>query len=258
MKPILLIFRIALKLGLFFSIWWMVVSIFDLPAYILPSPIEVFHVMNQNIVALTYDFWVTLMESFAGLLLAIFVSFLFLLLMFIYPKTRTTLIPAFITIKATPIIAFAPLAVIWFGHGMFSKVILSSLIAFFPLIIGAVSAIERIPTGHIDYFKSIGASRHQIFWMLSLPFALPEILSAAKIASTLAVVGAIVAEMSGADVGVGHTILLATYNIDTPLLIGAIFLSSSIGLILYFLVALCQIPLARFYYGYNGNRKRFL
>ena len=135
------------------------------------------------------------------------------------------LAPYIVASQSIPIVALAPLLVIWFGSGLTSKVLVCALIAFFPTLISTIVGIRNVDPDLHDLMRSLRASRRQIFRLLELPAALPVIFGGLKLSVILAVVGAVVGEFVGADVGLGFLINLARGVLDTPLMFVAIFVS---------------------------------
>ena len=138
-----------------------------------------------------------------------------------------------IALKAIPLVAIAPLLVLWFGSGILGKIVMAALICFFPAIVNTTAGLKAIDRDALYMMQSISATKWQIFIKLRLPNSLPYFFSGLKISSTLAVVGAIVAELAGADKGIGYTILISSYRLETNMLFAAI-VAASIGGIAFF------------------------
>jgi NitT/TauT family transport system permease protein len=139
--------------------------------------------------------------------------------------------------QAVPLVAIAPLLVIWFGPGMFSKVLICALIVFFPILVNTVVGVRAVPPALYDLMSSLRASRAQIFLKLEIPAALPVFLGGLRIGATLSVIGAVVGELVGADGGLGFLINVGRGQYDTPLVFVAIFALVLMALGLYGVVA---------------------
>jgi NitT/TauT family transport system permease protein len=139
-----------------------------------------------------------------------------------------------------PKIAIAPLFVVWFGFGIFPKVISAFLLGFFPVVVATVMGFKSMETEMIDLARSMRASRLQMFLKFSLPQALPSIFSGLKVSATLAVVGAVVGEFVGSNSGIGYVLQIANGNFDLPLMFAALFVLSMMGVILFAIVDLVE------------------
>lgn len=147
--------------------------------------------------------------------------------------------------QSIPIVAIAPLLVIWLGTGLASKVLVSALIAFFPTLIATIVGIRNVDEDLYDLMRSLRANRGQIFRWLELPSALPVIFGGLKLSAILAVVGAVVGEFSGADVGLGFLINLARGVLDTPLMFVAVLVLVVISQALYWSITLLESVVLR-------------
>jgi NitT/TauT family transport system permease protein len=144
--------------------------------------------------------------------------------------------PYLITSQAVPKFALAPIFVLWFGFGIVPKIIITVLIAFFPLLENTIVGLNSYDRDALKLFRSLKASRWQIFMKLSFPSALPFIFAGLRVAMVFSIVGAIVAEYVGANVGLGAMIIVTQGTLDTPLMFGIFVVTTVLGLILYQLV----------------------
>ncbi len=144
-----------------------------------------------------------------------------------------------------PKIAIALILVVWFGFGATPKIVLAVLIAFFPVVVSAVAGLRSIDPELLEMSATMGASRWKTFRKIRFPGSLPQLMSGLKVAVTLAVVGAVVGEFVGADRGLGYVLLLASGNLDAPLLFADLILMSLIGVVLFLLVELLERLLIR-------------
>jgi NitT/TauT family transport system permease protein len=211
----------------------------NLPAFILPLPEQV---VLRFWTALLKDHLllhtgVTLSEIVIGLLVGTFVA---VGLGYLIAKSRAferVAAPYLVATQAIPVVAIAPLLVIWFGPGMFSKVLICTLIVFFPVLINTVLGVRAVPKSFYDLMHSLRATRGQIIHRLELPASLPVLLGGLRIGATLSVIGAVVGELVGADQGLGFLINTARGLYDTALVFVAVFMLIALALLLYSLVA---------------------
>ena len=205
-------------------LWALVVRLGDYPSFILPTPLAV---AQKALVVLAdgsllHHAAVTLLEIVFGLTLGVGAA---LVLGYVLGKNRTVeqfVAPYLVASQSVPIVAIAPLLVIWFGSGLLSKVLVCALITFFPTLISTIVGLRTVDRDLRDLLRSLKANRWQTFRKLELPSALPIIFGGLKLSVILAVVGAVVAEFMGASAGLGFLINLARGVFDTPLMFVAI------------------------------------
>lgn len=230
---------IVFSLGIF-AIWEMIVVAFSIPTYLLPPPSMILTELGTNFGSLLGHMGLTMLEATAGYALGNATGFA-LAILFAHSKyIEKGLYPYAIALKTTPIIAMAPLLILWLGTGFESKVATAALICFFPIIVNTVKGLHSVDSDAIDLFKSYRANRFQVFTKLSLPMALPYIFSALKIATGLSVVGAVVGEFVGANNGIGYVILVSSYHLETVTMFAAIMISAVGGITFFAVVSLLE------------------
>ena len=153
-----------------------------------------------------------------------------------------TVYPIALLIKVTPIVAIAPLFVIWFGFGSFPKMMIAALITFFPVMVNTFIGLRSVNATTLDFFRLLDASEAQVLIKLRIPGALPYVFAAFRIAVPLSVIGAVVGEWFTGDRGLGSVIIVAHHNIDMPTLFSAIAILACIGLGLTGITALIERP----------------
>ncbi len=210
-----------------------------LPAFMLPSPPAVWARLLSTLAdgSLFRHTWVTLQEILSGLGIGLAAA---ASLGYILAKSRTAerlLAPYIVASQSIPIVAIAPLLVIWFGPGRLSKVLICALIVFFPILVNTVVGVRSVPADLRDLMRSLRATRWQTFRLLEIPAALPVLLGGLKIGATLSVIGAVVGEFVGADEGLGFLVNIGRGLYDTALVFVAVFLLIAMALALYGLVA---------------------
>jgi NitT/TauT family transport system permease protein len=222
--------------------WELLVRWQQYPPFILPGPWLV--ARKLAIVVADGTLWrhtlVTLTEVALGLALGLGGA---LMLGYVLGKNRTVekfVAPYIVASQSIPIVAVAPLLVIWFGSGLMSKVLVCALITFFPTLISTVVGLRSVDEDLQDLMRSLRASRWQRFRLLELPAALPVLFGGLKLSMILAVVGAVVGEFVGASAGLGFLINLARGVLDTPLMFVAVFTLVVIAQLLYGCVAILE------------------
>ncbi|MFS0777518.1 ABC transporter permease [Neobacillus sp. 3P2-tot-E-2] len=149
---------------------------------------------------------------------------------------RKLLFPYVIASQAVPKLALAPLFILWFGFGMTSKIVITALICFFPLMENTVTAIQYTDPQKVELFRVLGANRWQTLFKLKIPAGLPSIMAGFRVAVVLAVVGAVVGEFIGGSEGLGALIIASQGMMDTPLMFSVLILITILGTVLYQLV----------------------
>jgi len=229
------------------GLWAALVAWQNYPPFILPSPTLVW----QKFLTMTADgsLWlhigVTLVEIALGLLIGLNTAFGLGYLLGKHHTLERIASPYIVASQSIPIVAIAPLVVIWMGSGLASKVAVTALITFFPTLIATIVGIRSVDPDLHDLMRSLRASRWQLFWKLELPAALPMIFGGLKLSATLAVVGAVVGEFMGANAGLGYLVNLGRGLLDTPMMFVAILLLVVIAQTLHFAVATLEARLLR-------------
>jgi len=234
-----LVYPTALLAG-FFIVWEVLTRIFAVPSYILPSPSNIYLKFMSVSGNVFDDLIVTSLESVLGLILAILFACVVSLIFHKSKPVRDGVYPLLIALKCTPIIAIAPLLILWIGFGIFSKVVMAAIVSFFPIVVNLTVGLKQADESHVLLFKSYRASWWSELLHLRIPTAIPYFFASLRIAAPLSVVGAVVAEFMGASKGVGFAILMSSYNADTPLLFVNIFVAALIGITMYCVVLLIE------------------
>lgn len=204
------------------AIWAAVVHLFEVPEYIVPSPIHVARTLVRDFGVIARNLWPTALESFLGFLIGNLAS-IALATVFVHWKTvEQTFFPLAIIIRSIPIVAVAPILVLMLGNDMTPKVVIAALICFFPTLVNMVKGLSSVNPQALELMKVLSASKSEIFFKLRLYNSLPYLFAALKIAASASVIGAIVGEWIGSTEGIGALIIQATYNFDTGLLYAAI------------------------------------
>ena len=220
--------------------WQAAVVIGDIRRYLLPSPIEVAETMIVDWNLFLTEAWPTVYAILVGYAIAIAVSIPIAVIMVYSDVLRRAIYPIVVVSQVVPKVTLAPLFIIWFGFGDLPKILVVFSICFFPLVIDSVVGLASARPGSLMLVRSMGANRWQAFWKVRWPGALPSVFGGAKVAITLAVIGAVVAEFVGSNNGLGVVLTRARGLTDTVTVFAAIGWLSIIGLTLYGLVALAE------------------
>jgi NitT/TauT family transport system permease protein len=241
------ILLVPIALTVFVLLWEGIIRLGNYPTFILPSPGKVAATFSRVIIdgTLWNHAQATLSEIFAGLALGLIVATVLGYFLARNQVFERLLAPYIVALQSVPVVAIAPLLVIWFGSGRLSKVLVCALIVFFPVLVNTIVGIRSVDEDLRDLMRSLQAGKWQTFYMLDLPAALPVLFGGLKIGVTLAVIGAVVGEFVGADRGLGFLINQARGLFNTPLVFVAIFSLVAIALLLYGLVTLLEAWLLR-------------
>ena len=222
----------ALAIAVAIAIWEAWVRAASIPVYIVPAPSVVIARLTGDLGFFVLHGGITLAEALAGFVLGAAVAFTGATLMAHSRFLERTLFPIAILVKVTPIVAVAPLFVIWFGFGSLPKIFIASLITFFPVLVNAMVGLRAVNPGALDFFRSLHASRTETYLKLRLPSSLPYLFAAFRISIPLSVIGAVVGEWFSGDRGLGSVIIVAHSNLDMPTLFSAILVLAFIGITL--------------------------
>ena len=227
-----------LSFGLLLLIAWQaIVTIGQIPEYLLPAPTAILASVDRS---LAVSFAVTFVEAFTGFVIASVLAFAIATLFVRFHTLEDGLFPIAIAIKTTPIVAIAPLLVIWLGTGWWSKIVAAILICFFPVLVNSVKGLKAADLEYCELFETLGANRAQEFRKLRIPYCLPYLFSALKISSSLAVIGAIVGEFVGATQGLGYLIIISSAHLETATLFSAIIAAAFAGIAMFYVISFAE------------------
>lgn len=232
-------------LVLLLGAWQFMHTALSVNSILLPSPLEVAGALNRNWERILNEVSVTMLEAFLGFGLGAITAYGAAAGFVILPLARRALLPYAIALKATPLIVLAPLIVMWAGNGIFSKVVMAALVAFFPVLINSLDGLLNVPHEQLELMRSLSATRRQTLTKVRMPNSLPYLFSGLRTASSLAVVGAIIGEFTGSIRGAGHLINTASYYLDTDIVFATIFCISLAGVGFYGVVVLAERILLR-------------
>jgi len=213
--------------------WELYVWAFHVNRIVLPSPVDIYHASVVNWRILLAETWPTFLESVLGFALAVVIGVPIAVCVANSRILNLTLYPILIATQSVPKVAIAPIVLVWFGLGMQSKLVIAFLVAFFPMVVDTAAGMRATPPGLLELARSLRASRLQIFMKVQFPAALPFVFAGAKVAVTLAVIGAVIGEFIGSVGGLGNLLLTANSQLDGPLAWASLLWLSVLGILLF-------------------------
>ncbi|MCZ7573603.1 MAG: ABC transporter permease [Ardenticatenaceae bacterium] len=223
----------VLLLLLLVILWEVIVKVRGISVIILPAPSVVFQrLLEEPGYFFIENGLITLYEAVAGFALGAAVAIALASVMVHSSLVERTAFPLAVLVKATPIVVIAPLLVIWFGYGPMPKIIMASLICFFPILVNTIVGLRSVDATSLEFFHSLAASKWEIFRQLRIPHSLPYVLASFKTAASLSVIGAVVAEWAGAGRGLGRVVFIKAANLDQAAVFAGVFVLAAMGILL--------------------------
>lgn len=226
-------------------VWELAVEIFNVSSFVLAKPSEFIAATFEQHEMLLAATWVTTEEILYGFLLSVVVGVVLAVAIVRFQWLERAVYPLVVLFQVVPKVALAPIFILWFGYGLAPKLLLIVVIAFFPITLNMIVGLKSVDQDLLLLMRSVGSSRNQIMARVQFPTALPYLFAGMRIAITLAVIGAVVAEFAGARDGLGYLIQFASTQLDTPLMFAALTLVSLLGLVLYYGMSLLEFLLRR-------------
>jgi NitT/TauT family transport system permease protein len=220
--------------------WMLACWLGNLPTVVLPTPDKVAVAFVNRFDLLLSEGWVTLKETLYGFVLAVVIGIPMAVAIANSRPLNLMFYPLLIGLQSVPKVAVAPIVLVWLGTGIESKLAIVWLVAFFPVIVDTTAGLRSTPRELLELAHSLRATPMQIFLKVQFPAALPFIITGAKVAITLAVIGAVIGEFIGSSEGLGYLLLTATSQLDTPLAFAALLALSFMGVFVYLLVELAE------------------
>ncbi len=224
---------------LFLALWW-ILSLLNIPEYILPSPMNVVKELADTRWQWLSQSLTTIYEVLGGFIIAILVGILLGLVVSWNDPIRRTLMPFLVFFNSMPKVAAAPLVLVWFGFGILPNIVMSFLISFFPILLNTARGVNEVPYEMIELALTFNTPKWKRFLKIRIPYALPFIMTGVKMASILSVTGAIVGEFIASESGLAALILQAQAYLETGAMIGALLWISALAMVLFGLVNLAE------------------
>ena len=228
--------RIAFVTLLGLLVWQAVVTLAELPHFILPGPLLVFGTLWTSQALIAEHALVTAVEVLVGLGLGGFLGFASAILLAASPLARSLLRPMLVFSQAVPVFALAPILTLWLGYGLWSKVAMAMLIIYFPVTSAFFDALMRTPSGWLELARVMTATPGRILWRIRVPAAMPGFASGLRLAAVYAPIGAIIGEWVGASKGLGYLMLLANGRAKIDLMFAALIVLAVLTLLLHAVV----------------------
>ena len=232
--------------------WEAWVRIAEVKQYLLPPPTAIARALAEEPMRYIEAAAVSLGAALGGLLIATLGAFALGVVMAHSRALERALYPPALLLKVMPIVAVYPLFLIWFGFGIWPRVLIAALITFFPVLVNTVIGLRSIDPQAHDFLRALHASRSQVFWRLRLPSSLPYLFAALRISVPLSLIGAVVAEFLSGASGMGQLILVANGDFDTPALFGAVVVLAALGVSLTAAVSYVEGRVLDWHESYRG------
>lgn len=228
--------RWVLSLTFFFAIWYAIIWVFRFPEYVLPSPTTVAGILWNDASLLFAHARMTIFETAVGFALALVIGVVVALVMHSSKTVRYLTYPHLVLLQAIPLIAVAPIVLVWFGFGPLAKILVVAFVCFFPIAVNAFEGFRSVDPSYRELLDTFGASRWARYRHLYIPASVPGILSGAKIAATYSVLGAVIGEWLGGSRGIGVYMTRAQRSFRNDRLFAAIVIVMVLSLGLFKIV----------------------
>ncbi len=220
--------------------WDLLADALGIEPFLVPSPAEIAESLWNDRELLIDNAWVTLQEVVLGLALALVIGYGLAVALHLSPVLRRALYPLIVATQTVPVIAIAPILIVWFGFGIGPKLAIIALVCFFPVTVNTLDGLRAVEPALVRMMRTLDADRATILRRIEAPSSLPYFFSGAKIAAAIAVIGAVFGEWSGANEGLGHLILTSQAQLQTARVFAAVVVLSVIAIALVGLLALAQ------------------
>ncbi|MFK7891727.1 MAG: ABC transporter permease [Granulosicoccus sp.] len=225
--------RALAALFVLIALWQLAITITSVPSFILPGPQAVFNAFIEQRAALFKNTIVTATEIVLALLLGSILGLASAIAITLYQPMRRWALPMMVVSQSLPVFALAPLLTLWFGYGMGSKIVMATLIVYFPVTAASYDGLRHTRQSMIDLGRTLDASATSLLFQIRLPAALPSISSGLRVATSVAPIGAIVGEWVGSSEGLGYLMLLANGRMQTDLMFAALLCLCVLAYALY-------------------------
>ena len=231
-------FRILVTFIVIIVFWYIICLLFELPSFILPSPDLVAIALFNNFSEILNHSSITLLEILLSLFFGIVLGSFFAVLISLSERLKRWIMPLLLASQSIPVFALAPILVLWFGYGISSKVVIGTIIVFFPIASNFSDALNKIPKEYIHAGQTLGFSKLQIFNLIKLPNALPGLFSGIRVGACFAPIGAVVGEWIGGSQGLGSYMIYSNARLQIDNMFAALIILIVITISLYHLIDL--------------------
>ncbi|MFD2115250.1 ABC transporter permease [Paenibacillus yanchengensis] len=230
---------------LFLVLWQLATLIFHIPKWMLPSPVEIATEAYDSFPRLWGHTVETVRTTIVGFAAGVTVGIMLAVLLHFFPLVKITLYPFLIISQNVPIIALAPLLMLWFGFGLLPKMIMIIIVCFFPITLSTLNGFAQTDTTLYNYMLMSGANKKQLFWKLELPHAVPFLFSGLKISAVYSVMAAFIAEWLGSNIGIGAYMIIAKSAFRADRVFIGIVIIVCLSMVVYGLIVLLEKRLTR-------------
>jgi ABC-type nitrate/sulfonate/bicarbonate transport system permease component len=220
--------------------WDVLANLLEIEDFLVPAPSQIAEALWEDRSLLADNAWVTLQEVVLGFALAAVLGVAFAYLIHLSDVARRALYPLLVGSQTIPIIAIAPILVVWFGFDLGPKLAIIALVCFFPITVNTIDGLRSVDPDLRKMMRTMGAGRLQTLWRVEAPWALPYTFSGAKVAVAVAVIGAVFGEWAGSNEGLGHLMVTAQSQLLTARVFAAIAVLSAIAICLFALLSLLE------------------
>jgi putative hydroxymethylpyrimidine transport system permease protein len=217
-------------------LWQAIVSLSGVAPFILPAPLDVLKTAIARADVLAGHASITILEILLGLVFGTVFGTVSALTMSYFRPARSWILPVLVVSQAIPVFALAPVLVLWLGYGMAPKVVMATLIIYFPVTAAFYDGLRRTETGWLDLAQTMGASKWAILRQIRLPAAMPAFASGLRVAAAVAPIGAVVGEWVGSSAGLGYYMLLMNGRVQTDAMFAALFVLALVATAIYFTI----------------------
>ncbi|GAA5185624.1 ABC transporter permease [Rugosimonospora acidiphila] len=221
----------------FIAAWWLATIVFHIQQFVLPAPPQIVTAFGDQASLLFSSSWVTLRETLIGFLIAAVGGLVVALLLTTFDGIQRAAWPVVVTINAVPKLAVAPLLVLWMGFGGTPKIVMAALISFFPIVLSTANGLGSVPADLRELARALNAPWWKTFSKIRLPGALPQVFVGLKVAAPLAIVGAVVSELSNSSEGLGFVLINESAQGETAIAFAAVVLLTVESMLVYYALA---------------------
>jgi NitT/TauT family transport system permease protein len=227
------------------ALWELATIVFKIPHYLLPAPTIIIKEIDKQWLNLLRHLGWTMLEAGGGFLIGGSLAFLTAVAFVHIRLIERSLYPWAVVLQTLPIVAVSPLVSMWLGYGISHKMAIATIVSYFPVLVNTTRGLRAISPQALELMRILSASTADIFFRLRLPSSWPYVFAGLKISSTLAVIGAIVAEFTGASVGIGYLVYVSSHRLNTRMIFAGITFSSIAGIVFFQLISLLEKLLLR-------------